>query len=138
MSELPDRPSWYYRQSAVIPYRQAERGLEVLLITSRRRKRWIIPKGIVEPDLTPAESAVKEAFEEAGVVGEVSTSSVGTYQYKKWNGTCTVEVFSLQVKEVLKAWPEVQERTRAWLSPEEAANRVAEPALKELLRSLAR
>lgn len=56
-----DKPEWFYRQSGVIPYRWQQEELQVLLITNRRNRRWVIPKGIVEPELSPAASAVKEA-----------------------------------------------------------------------------
>jgi phosphohistidine phosphatase len=65
-------PDWIYRQSAVIAYRRRPRGVEVLLITSRKGTRWVLPKGVVEPGLSPATSAAKEALEEAGVRGTVN------------------------------------------------------------------
>ena len=77
-----------YRQSSVLPYRLIGNRVEIMMITSTKRKRWILPKGIVEPDMTPAESAAKEAMEEAGVEGEVSPVSIGKYHYKKWGGLC--------------------------------------------------
>jgi 8-oxo-dGTP pyrophosphatase MutT (NUDIX family) len=51
-----EMPDWWYRQSAVVPYRRGTNGLEVLLITSRKRKRWVLPKGVIEPDMTPSAS----------------------------------------------------------------------------------
>ena len=62
-------PAWMYRQSAVIPYRKRPNGLEVLLVTSRKGTRWVLPKGVVEPGMTPAASAAREALEEAGIRG---------------------------------------------------------------------
>jgi 8-oxo-dGTP pyrophosphatase MutT (NUDIX family) len=67
-----------YQQSGVIPYRRVQNQLEILLITSIRRGRWIIPKGLVEPHLSPAESACQEAWEEAGVVGQVDSKPLGS------------------------------------------------------------
>ena len=129
------RPEYYYTQSAVIPYRRVARVWEVLLITSRKGKRWVIPKGIVEPNMHPAQSAAKEAWEEAGVRGTVAHDVIGTYRYDKWGGTCTVTVYPLLVTEVLIGWPE-DFRTRRWQTPDEAAGRVCETALAEMLRSL--
>jgi 8-oxo-dGTP pyrophosphatase MutT (NUDIX family) len=57
----------------VIPYRIRDGKIEVMLITSSTRKRWIIPKGMIEPDMTPQDSAAKEAWEEAGIIGQVAT-----------------------------------------------------------------
>ncbi|MDB5495247.1 MAG: hypothetical protein JWP86_2584, partial [Phenylobacterium sp.] len=33
------------RQFAALPWRRAETGVEVLLITSKETRRWVIPKG---------------------------------------------------------------------------------------------
>jgi 8-oxo-dGTP pyrophosphatase MutT (NUDIX family) len=101
-----------YRQSAVIPYRRGPSGLEVLLVTSRKGTRWVLPKGVVEPDLSPAASAAKEALEEAGVRGAIDDEPLGTYQYWKWGGTCTVQVFAMEVEEEVAHWPEASTRRR--------------------------
>ena len=130
---MSEKPRHFYRQSAVIPYRIRHGKVEVLLITSRKGKRWILPKGICEPDLSSAESAAKEALEEAGVEGRTSESIVGTYDYQKWGGTCTVQVFAMRVETVHEEWLE-SHRLRIWLSPTEAAERVDETALRALLR----
>jgi 8-oxo-dGTP pyrophosphatase MutT (NUDIX family) len=66
-----------YKQSGVIPYRKKQGKIEVMLITSRNKGRWIIPKGVIEPDLNPRASAAKEAFEEAGVQGDVHSKLLG-------------------------------------------------------------
>ena len=131
-------PDWCYRQSAVVPYRRNSTGIEVLLITSRKGHKWIVPKGVVEPDLTPTESAVAEAFEEAGVRGTVSRILLGTYRYTKWGGTCAVDVFPFRVEEELEVWPESTFRTRLWLPLAEAAERVASEPLAEIIRALGR
>jgi 8-oxo-dGTP pyrophosphatase MutT (NUDIX family) len=128
------KPDWYYRQSAVVPYRWQDDKLEVLLITSRKRKRWIIPKGIVEPDMTAYASAAKEALEEAGVIGRVGTRPIAEYSYSKWGGTCTVEVFPLQVEKQLDDWLEIGFRRRRWATVEEAVNLVEQPDMRAILR----
>jgi len=132
----PPPPEWYYRQSGVIPFRRGSDGPEVLLITSRTRKRWILPKGVVEPELTPAVSAVNEAFEEAGVRGRLTEPSLGSFTYAKWDGICTVEVFAMAVDEVLDEWPERAERSRRWLPLADAAGLADDPGAGELIRRL--
>jgi len=129
-------PEWTYRQSAVIPYRFGANGFEVLLITSRKRKRWVLPKGVVEPGMTPADSAEKEAIEEAGIQGTVDDRPLGAYRYRKWGGTCTVEVFAMQVKEQFDDWPDADSRIREWMPVAEAAGRVDEEELKEMIAAL--
>ena len=134
-TKTPERPDYFYTQSAVVPYRHGPNGVEILLITSRGRRRWVIPKGIVEPFLSPAESACKEAFEEAGIEGEVSDGPLGTYQYEKWGGVCKVEVFLLRVQTEHPHWEE-SFRGRRWFSVDAAVSELREAALKELVATL--
>jgi len=132
MREFPD---YYYIQSAVIPYRRRNGNLEVLLITSRKRKRWIVPKGIVEPTMSPPESAAKEAWEEAGIAGTVHPQDLGVYTYEKWGDICKVTVYALAVETEFSHWPE-DYREREWVSVKKAAKRVREEELKAMIRSL--
>ncbi len=129
-------PSWIYTQSAILPFRRRGDDLEVLVITSRKGTRWILPKGIVEPGMTAAASAAKEAMEEAGVAGRVLEKSLGQYGYRKWGGTCEVEVFPMEVTTQHEDWPESTFRRRAWVSLEEAAERLDHDKLRELLHRL--
>ena len=125
--------SWIYNQSGVIPFRYRDGILEILLITSRRKKHWVIPKGIIEGDLSSQESALQEAYEEAGIKGTIKLASLGRYRYKKWGGTCRVEVFLMQVDEELETWPEDYFRERKWLDLESAQDLIDVPGLKKLL-----
>jgi len=127
---------WIYNQAGAIPYKFDKGILKILLITTLRRKRWIIPKGIIELDFSAHESALQEAFEEAGVKGDIQVTPVGEYQYKKWEGTCTVKVFPLKVEDELQEWPESKQRTRRWVSVEEAVELVVEKQLKGIIRKL--
>jgi len=108
------KPEYWYKQSAVIPYRKRNGKIEILLITSRNKKRWIIPKGIIEPDLSAQKSAAKEAMEEAGVTGKVEKQIIATYKYKKWDGVCEVQVYAMPVKEISNDWEE-SFRRRKWI-----------------------
>ena len=129
-------PDWIYRQSAVLPFRRRDGELEVLLITSRNGKRWVLPKGIVEPGMTAPDSAAKEAEEEAGVEGMVWETSLGRYAQKKWGGTCKIEVFPMRVTAEKASWPEADTRRREWLPLEAAAQRVESTKLRKLLGRL--
>ena len=133
---MRSRPPWFYRQSAVIPYRSTGAGVEILLVTSSGGKRWIIPKGIIDRGMTPLESACKEAFEEAGVRGRPGATPRGQYRYKKWGGICTVEVFTLEVTALLDEWPESDIRRREWMSAKDAVVAIEEAGLKRLIRSM--
>jgi len=129
-------PNWIYNQSGVIPFRLHQKDLEILLITSRRKKRWVIPKGIIEGNLSPQESAAKEAYEEAGVSGTIHSRMVGQYQYKKWGGACSVKVYLLEVNEILDDWPEAFFREREWVNISEAQKRIEEEDLRKIIASL--
>jgi 8-oxo-dGTP pyrophosphatase MutT (NUDIX family) len=125
-----------FSQSAVIPYRIIKNGMEILLITSLRKKNWIIPKGYVEYNLTPFESAKKEAYEEAGVLGSNETIEMGAFKIKKPVGTCWMKVYSMEVQEVLNDYPEMQNRKRKWFSPEEALEKISMPQVVEMIKEL--
>lgn len=130
------KPDWIYRQSAVVPFLQEAGQLKLFLITSNSAKHWIIPKGIIERDMTPEASAAKEAMEEAGVVGFVSEELIAEYEYRKWGGTCHVKVFPLEVTEVLDSWDEQDHRERKCLTPTEALSAVKQilkPVLEDFL-----
>jgi 8-oxo-dGTP pyrophosphatase MutT (NUDIX family) len=129
------------QQYAVLPWRRAER-LEILLITSRQSKRWLIPKGWPMPRRSAGETAAQEAYEEAGIIGQRTAQAIGQYGYSKHVRSqgmrrFRVEVFGLEVTQVLQSWPESQVRKRQWFSPAEAAVRVRAPELAMLIRTFA-
>ena len=126
-------------QYAVLPWRKVGRRLEILLITSRETRRWVIPKGWPMKGLAPQEAAALEAAEEAGVEGEIDPSAIGSYSYlKRVKGDHTlpiqVIVFPLHVRTQAEHWKEKDQRHPRWFGYHEAASRVAEPALKRLIR----
>jgi 8-oxo-dGTP pyrophosphatase MutT (NUDIX family) len=128
-------------QVAALPYRFAP-TLEVLLITSRETRRWVVPKGWPMKNRTPAEAAAKEAEEEAGALGEIATEPFGSYRYNKvlkHGGSilCEVAVFPLQVSVMLASWNEQHERELRWFAAEEAAAAVAEADLAALILQFA-
>jgi 8-oxo-dGTP pyrophosphatase MutT (NUDIX family) len=128
-------------QYGALPYRAGDDGLKVMLVTSRETKRWVIPKGWPMKDRKPHAAAKREAFEEAGVRGEIGKRPIGTFRYdKRLNSeatvTCKVEVFPLKVREEAETWPERGEREGRWFSPDEAAGVVAEAELREIIRKL--
>ena len=132
-------------QYGALPYRITEAGaLEVLLITSRTRRRWIIPKGWPIKGRKPSKSAAREAYEEAGVRGTVSAKPIGRFVYDKIRDEdgrvlpCEVVVFGLKVKRQLKTWPEVKQRELRWLLPADAEALTDEEGLRPLIIALAR
>ena len=129
------------QQYAALPWRD-KGGLEVLLVTSRETRRWVIPKGWPMKNKKPHAAAAREALEEAGVTGRVLKRPIGVYSYIKRlkNGAplqCSVDVFPLKVTGQLTRWREQGERTGRWFSVEEAAEAVEEPDLQALIRGFA-
>jgi 8-oxo-dGTP pyrophosphatase MutT (NUDIX family) len=127
------------RQCAALAFADRDGEIQVLLVTSRETRRWVLPKGWAEDGLAPAVLAAKEAFEEAGALGEVAPEPIGTYRYRKRleagaGVACEVGVFPMRVARLLEEWPEATERERRWFSPQEAAERVEEAGLADLLR----
>ncbi len=126
-------------QFAAMCTRQTETGMEILLITSRDTGRWVIPKGWPIDGLDGAETAAQEAWEEAGVRSEaVRKEPVGHYTYDKIlkDGSAQpvlTTVYHVTVAELSEDFPEADQRTRNWVSPETAATLVAEPELQSLL-----
>ena len=135
---LRDRPAYYYTQSSVIPYRMRNGKPEILVILSSQKKHFVVPKGIKDPGLSPQDSAAKEAREEAGVEGKVMDPALGCYRYDKWGSVCTVDVYAMEVNDIIpeQEWQE-SHRGREWVSPEEAAERLKQKALVPMVHALA-
>ncbi len=131
------KPAWMFNQSGVIPFLMTDRAIQVVLITSRSSGKWGIPKGIIERNLSPQDSAAKEAHEEAGVVGNVTDRVMATYEYHKWGGVCKVQVFALEVTEVLAEWDEMNDRNRT-IVPLAEAIELVKPELTEVLKQFQR
>ncbi len=125
-----------FTKSCVIPYRINQGQLEVLLITSIRKKKWIFPKGFIEFNFSAFESAKKEAYEEAGVIGENETVELGTFQSKKKNGISLIRVFSMEVTKELNDYPEKNLRKRKWFNFNEALEKISSAELKTFLLKL--
>ena len=130
-------------ESGALAFRHDNGDPQVLLISRKRSKKWGIPKGKLVPTLNFPENAAKEAFEEAGVIGYVSPSSVGMFRAKKWVGdplvqqTIEVWVYLLEVTELAQDWPEKGKREVRWVSCESAARQLREPVLSHLCHRLA-
>lgn len=131
------------RQYGAIPWRKDRRGrMRVLLVTSRGRGRWIVPKGWPAADRPPYLSAAMEAFEEAGVIGDIMTHPLAGYHYVKEAADGSLQqrhvtLYGLRVRGTLTNWPERAERRRRWFDPEEAAGAVDNAQLAQAIRAIA-
>lgn len=130
------------QQVGVLPWRIRRDGEpKLLLITSRRRGRWIVPKGWPMKGYPPFIAASREAFEEAGIIGDISPAPVTTYRYMKAlddgsQAACRVTVFGMNVRGTLSHWREKGQRQRRWFSLEAAAGKLDDIELAEFVRVL--
>ncbi len=127
-------------QFAALCYKVVDGETRVLLVTSRRSGRWIVPKGWPVHQMRPAAAAMKEAYEEAGVEGKVIDFCLGLYSYQKTleedeDLPCIAAIFPVKVKKLLKKYPEVGQRKRRWFSLAKAAQKVDEPELSRIIKT---
>ena len=123
-------------QAGTIPYRIEDRSIQVLLITTSSGRNLTIPKGLIDPGYTATETAVNEAWEEAGIKGRLLTPAIGTYEFNKWGGRCHVDVYVLAVTQESDPWPEKGMRKRIWTDFRQAACRVKHGDLGALIIKL--
>ncbi|MCA0044088.1 NUDIX hydrolase [Celeribacter litoreus] len=127
-------------QFGALIWRRRKDKIQILLVKSRRSKRWIIPKGWPVHGQTPVGAASREAWEEAGVKGRASSICIGLYSYMKLPRDsdipfpCVVAVFPLEAREVADSYPEALERKRKWMSPKKAAEKLVSPELSQIVR----
>jgi len=123
-------------QYAALPWRKTNR-LEIMLVSSRETRRWIIPKGWPMAGRSGSAAAGIEAMEEAGLLGVIAKEPIGQYFYEKrfsrYVQACRVEVFPLRVVRQRDDWPEKHERSTKWFAAEEAKELISEPELSELI-----
>jgi len=125
-----------FEQSAIIPYKIEDEELKILLITSIRKKKWIIPKGFIEFNLSAFESAKKEAYEEAGVIGTNETFELGSFNLIKYGGLTKIIVYSMEVEKFKEDYPEKNLRKRKWFSAKEAIKTITIPEVGEMINIL--
>lgn len=131
------------KQIAALPIHWDKKGRpRVLMVTSRDRGRWVMPKGWLMNGKKPWQAAKIEALEEAGALGFISHRPIGRYHYakrvpRKSHVQCHVTVYPMIVEKLKRNWKERSERKRHWFSLRKASKLVDEPELAKLLRMLA-
>ena len=109
------------------------REIQVCLIRRKTAGSWGIPKGLVDPGDTHEETALNEAWEEAGISGRLLGKAVGTYRYKKWGTKLTVAVYVMEVLHQESRWDEAPVRERKWTSFDKAADLLADHPIAPLI-----
>ncbi|MGE0060652.1 MAG: NUDIX hydrolase [Xanthobacteraceae bacterium] len=129
------------RQAGAIPYTVVEGRAVFLLITSRRSGRWIFPKGAPIEGHQPWQVAAREAYEEAGIEGEIEPVSIGSYRTLKRTippAFIDVDMYALRMVRQLDDWPERGKRHRHWVILPEAKRLLSDPKLAALAAELDR
>lgn len=126
------------QQIGALPYFVSPDGeVQVVLVTTRETQRWSIPKGNVMKGKKPHRAAEIEAFEEAGVRGQIGRKIIGSYGYRKnfrdGKAEAIVVVYPLQVHKLTKKFPERRERKVASFPLNEAIGLIAIPELAAIL-----
>jgi 8-oxo-dGTP pyrophosphatase MutT (NUDIX family) len=121
------------RQAGAVPLKSGH----VCLVTSRSGKRWVVPKGCLEPGKSAAEIALQEAWEEAGLVGLLQPEPLGSYVYEKAGLLCHVIVYLMNVTGTADSYPEAGLRERVWLPVPQALGRIDDAGLRDILRGVA-
>ena len=120
------------RQSGAIVVRLDAKEPRVLLVTAKRNPRnWIFPKGHIEKGETAEAAALREAKEEAGVVGTL-IGPAGVLEYGFLGFKARVEYFLAVLTR--ETGPPEDGRDRAWCRLEEALDRLAYKNTRKLLR----
>jgi 8-oxo-dGTP pyrophosphatase MutT (NUDIX family) len=129
--------SRHRNQFGALPWRDGSHGREILLITTRGRRRWLVPKGKPMAGLSAADAAAQEAWEEAGVRGVISPDPIGAFEHRKGSFLLArrlqVDLFPLQVTSEAEEWPEAHERERRWVSVPVALRLIQSPGLRRLI-----
>jgi 8-oxo-dGTP pyrophosphatase MutT (NUDIX family) len=116
-----------------------DNDIEILLITTRKKRRWSVPKGWPIKRKSPQQTAATEAYEEAGVHGAIGISRIGQFHKRRLKKRqpviCEVQIFPLAVTRQQENWPERHERSRVWLAPRKAAKLVKKAGLRRAIKS---
>ena len=119
-------------KTGVVATREKNGRTEVLLI-STKKNGWGIPKGNLMPELGKKKTALEEAYEEAGVLGEIVDGRKATIEHPDW----TLDLYPMKISKLLKKWPEMDWRERAWVPLKKVDKKLSYPALVECVEELA-
>lgn len=133
-----DQSNHRTRQIGALPLLlKPDGGFDLCLVTTRGGGRWIIPKGNPIAGLAPREVAAREAREEAGLIGQVGRSCIGSFALARRregrDEICDIDVFALFVERRLERWAEAHERSVLRCDPARAVALVRLPGLAAII-----
>ncbi|WP_208988552.1 NUDIX hydrolase [Labrenzia sp. VG12] len=128
-------------QIAALCHRMREGKVEVLLVTSKSTRRWILPKGWPILSRRAHRTAAIEAFEEAGVTGRVHKNPFASFSSYKGGEAglklrTEILVFLVDVESEAEEFPDSAERDVRWVSIKDAVRMTNEPGLIDVFRKL--
>ncbi len=129
--------SKYRKEIGVFIYQKEADDIKMMLVTNRQQTRWILPKGQIEKDLTDKMVAHDEAYEEAGVIGEIDGNiQKKTIKYTSSTGLVALHVYTMRLVHIFDQWPENHFRKRKMVTIRAALKMVEKKALCELISQL--
>lgn len=124
-------------QSGSAPYIVYGSEIRVMLVTPSAGGGWILPKGNIAKRLDTLKSAAKEAFEEAGVVGECENNVLGIININKTPvDIASVRIYPLAIERILPRWEEEGVRARRLFQIDHAIRIMKTEESAEVLRNL--
>jgi 8-oxo-dGTP pyrophosphatase MutT (NUDIX family) len=127
-----------HREIGALPYRIRKNGIELILVTTRDGKRWILPKGQPEKRMSHPDVAKMEAYEEAGVLGAIDKDKHAEVVLSRGVKRTRLRIYPLRSKKVLKEYPESDRRKRIIVQPDDALKMISDKSLRKCVKTLLR
>jgi diadenosine hexaphosphate hydrolase (ATP-forming) len=106
---------------------------KILIVRGKQDpSQWIFPKGHVEPGESLPQTAVREAKEEAGVIGQIVSALSPVVRFLKNDNQICVRYFLAELKAEV---PSQENREKMWASPDEARRLLSHDDSRQVLRS---
>lgn len=99
-------------QVGVVPIVVNKNDIRIVLITTRGKGQWLIPKGNQHRKHSKRAMALSEAYEEAGVIGSIRHKGYVDVPHLKNGKKRVLRLYPMDVTRVLKKWPERDARMR--------------------------
>ncbi len=106
-------------------------SVRFLVVSAKRQPdAWVLPKGHIDEGESPASTATREVLEEAGIVATVG-ERLGTIEFETSRGEVRALFFLMRYERDGEA---LEQRKRAWLSPDEAVAALGFDDMRDLIR----
>ena len=116
----------------VVPYREKKDGTIDVLVVSTAKDNWVLPKGNLIKRIGRKKTALREAFEEAGVLGKITDEEGEIFEGKNE----TLHLYPMKVKKLLAVWPEQTRRKRRWIKLEKAGHWIKRKSMQKAVLEL--